>query len=185
MSFAMLISVFWELIPVGHPLYLLLCTLAINLVDLYWWLKMDTLLFRLSLGHHFFMWLFLLKLKSKYIIFGFFRDHIKSKTNMALNRGKTQLAGADPGFLEGGANSRQQSLGWRCTPSMLELRDLGACFPRKIFKIDAKILHVACVNVKVLVDNYILSQSVRIPGGYTPRSCKVFCNLRALNCLNF
>jgi len=33
----------------------------------------------------------------------------------------------DPGFLEGGgANSRQQSLGWRCTPMY---RVLGVCLP--------------------------------------------------------
>jgi len=54
-------------------------------------------------------------------------------------------AGVDPGFLERGANLRQQSLGWRCTPSlrsMLELGGLGACppTPRKILKINAKIL---------------------------------------------
>jgi len=40
------------------------------------------------------------------------------------------VPGVDPGLLEGrGANSRHHSLGWRCTPSMLELEGLGACPP--------------------------------------------------------
>jgi len=43
----------------------------------------------------------------------------------------------------GGANLRQQSLGWRCTPSMrsmVELGGSGGMPPPKILKIDAKIL---------------------------------------------
>jgi len=47
-------------------------------------------------------------------------------------------------ILKGGSNSRQQSLGWKCTPSMQsmpELGDLGVCSPPRNFsKIDTKIL---------------------------------------------
>jgi len=43
--------------------------------------------------------------------------------------------------LERGANLRQQFIGWRCTPSMrsmVELGGSGGMPPRKILKIDAK-----------------------------------------------